>query len=116
MLQLKVIPLKTVPPGAATISSERLTTSSVSVMTVWNGKKHNSLILNCKLCHKFVLQTCVMYLSKSTKSQKTVYSSISLELMRSLQSCVFVIVKPLEITLYFARNKQTEETVILHFQ
>lgn len=113
---MKIIPWKTVPPGTVTISAERLTTSSVSIMTAWNGKKYNSPSLNHKPCHKFVLQTCMLHFSKSTKSQKTFYSSVSLELMRSLQLCVFATVKWVEIILYSVKNKQMEESVILHFQ
>lgn len=103
VLQVKIIPWKTVPPGRATISTERLTTSSVSIMTTWNGKKYNSPSLNHKPCHKFVLQTCVLYISKSIKSQETFYSSICLEL-HSLQLCVFATVQWVEIILYSAKK------------
>lgn len=36
--------------------------------------------------------------------------------MHSLQLCVFATVKWVEIILYSVKNKQTEESVILHFQ
>lgn len=81
---MKIIPWKTVAPGRDTISAERLTTGSASIVTAWKGKKYNSPSLNHKPCHKFVLRTCALYFSQSTKSQKKFYASINLELMHSL--------------------------------